>query len=237
MEQSTPEASRAAVVLPAGGSGERMGGQKKQFRLLGDAPVFIQTIRAFRKVEEVDEIVLVVPVSEMDHADRELSSHNVEASIVAGGDTRQESVDNGLTALSDRPDVVLVHDAVRPFIQPSKIEELIKGVGIHGAAALAIPVSDTLRRADDSIFRESVDRTDMFRMQTPQGARFPVMKEAFRLAETSGFIGTDEVALLQRAGYEIHLLLGDERNIKITHPSDWLMAEVLWLAWSKEQAQ
>ncbi|MCH8032030.1 MAG: 2-C-methyl-D-erythritol 4-phosphate cytidylyltransferase [Bacteroidetes bacterium] len=227
--------NRVAVIVPAAGLGSRMGGTPKQFRMLGNAPLLVQTLRAFAAVEEVGIVVVAVPEKEVNVVEELLAQFGLAVQVVAGGATRQESVGEGLGAVGQTAEVALVHDAVRPFISVQQIREVIAAIHEHSAAAVAVPVADTLRRSADAVFGETVDRESLFRMLTPQGARMDLLLNAHEEAKADGFTTTDEVELLQRAGVNAHLVLGDERNIKITSPSDWAMAEALWPAWQKTE--
>ena len=216
-------AGRAGVVLPAGGEGRRMGGAPKQFRLLGGAPVLVQTTRAFVVHPAVDALVVVVPEEAVEETAELFQNHDVEADVVAGGATRQASVGAGLAALAGRVDLALVHDAVRPFVTAALIHRVVEAVRQHGAAAAALPVSDTLRRSDGAVFGDAVERDGTWAMQTPQGARLDWLLAAH--ARHGSPPATDEVGLLQRAG---RLVEGDARNLKLTRPDDWALAEALW---------
>ena len=227
--------ARVAVIVPAAGSGARMGGALKQFRMLGDAPLLVQTLRAFAGVEEVETIVVAAPENEVNVVEELLAQFGLAVQVVAGGASRQESVGEGLGAVGHTAGVVLVHDAVRPFISVNQIREIIKAILEHGAAAVAVPVADTLRRGADAVFGETVDREGLFRMLTPQGARTDLLLKAHEKAKADGFVGTDEVEVLQHGGVDVHLVLGDERNIKITRPSDWALAKALWPGWQRTE--
>jgi 2-C-methyl-D-erythritol 4-phosphate cytidylyltransferase len=210
-----------------------MGGEPKQRRLLGGAPVVVQTLRAFARHPAVGALIVVVPPSDLDPFRCLLDEYGVRATVTPGGATRQESVAHGLDAVPDGTDLVLVHDAVRPFIAADRIAAVVKSARAEGAAALAVPVADTLRRAEGNRFGATVPREGLWRMQTPQAARLDWLREAHTAAMQDGFIGTDEVEVLQRAGRAVRLVEGDARNVKLTHPADWALAEALWLDWQR----
>lgn len=215
------------VVLPAGGAGARLGGEAKQFRRLGDAPVVVQTLRAFATHPEVGPAVIVVPAGEEAATASMLAEFGVEAAVVAGGPSRQDSVVNGVAALPEAVQLVLVHDAVRPFVSHEMISRVVSGVRESGAAAAAVPVADTLRRGSGSTFGETVSRDGVWAMQTPQGAR----RDWLEAAASGGTPATDEVGLLQSVGHDARIVEGDSRNLKITRPSDWSLALALWPTW------
>lgn len=221
------------VVIPAGGSGRRMGGDRKQYRQLGDAPVLIQTLRAFSKHPEVGPLVVVVPEDAAGETETQLEAVGLVADVVAGGKTRQASVGNGLAALPPSVEWVLVHDAVRPFVSMALISRVIARVRAAGAAAPAVPVADTLRRGADGTFGETVSRDGVWAMQTPQAARRDLLEIAY--ARATGAVTTDDVDLLQRAGVEVALVEGDARNLKLTRPEDWEIALALWPSWCSDQ--
>ena len=225
------------VVLPAGGSGSRMaapGAPAKQFRDLGGAPVLVQTLRAFLRHEAVGPAVVVVPVGEAGATRALLAAHGAEAAVVAGGRTRQASVAAGVRALPEAVEVVLVHDAVRPFVSRSVIGSTIEAARAHGAAAAAVPVADTLRQGGAGpLFGATVDRAGLWAMQTPQAARRAWLVRA--AANAAGHVATDEVGLLQHAGHPVRIVEGDARNVKLTRPSDWALAEALWPGWMRDE--
>ena len=225
------------VVIPAGGSGSRMaepGRPAKQFREIGGAPILVHTVRAFNRSPDVGTVVVVAPASDVEAVRVHLGANATEAEVVAGGRTRQASVKNGLAALADGVDGVLVHDAVRPFVTRSVIADVVLSIREHGAAAAARPVADTLRRGGAGpLFGETVSREGLWAMQTPQGARLDWLRRAFALAGDQTF--TDEVGLLQHAGYPVRIVEGDPRTFKITRPGDWDLAQSLWPEWQRDE--
>jgi len=150
--------------------------------------------------------------------------------VVEGGDNRQESVSNALAAVECiEEDIVLVHDAVRPLIDPATIERTIDAIVKHGAAIVGLPAVDTIkqveRTADGAIVTSTIPRERVVLAQTPQGARCGLLLRAFREAEADGFAGTDEASVLERAGIEVAVVAGSARNFKITQPGDIELAE------------
>ena len=225
------------VVLPAGGAGSRMaepGRPAKQFRLLGGAPVVVQTLRAFARHAGVGPAVVVVPAGEEDETRARLAAHGAEAAVVAGGPSRQASVARGLAALPASVTTVLVHDAVRPFVPQSVIGNVTDAARRHGAAAAAVPVADTLRAGGRGpLFGDTVPRDGLWAMQTPQASRRDWLERA--AANAAGFVATDEVGLLQHAGHPVWIVEGDARNVKLTRPADWHLAQALWPQWVRDE--
>ncbi|NBB75012.1 MAG: 2-C-methyl-D-erythritol 4-phosphate cytidylyltransferase [Bacteroidetes bacterium] len=229
-------ASDVAVLVPAAGQGTRLGGRRKQFRTLGGQPLLVQTLLAFERHPAVDHLVVAAP---SDHV-RETSDGLQEAGItkltavVSGGASRQDSVRLALRAAPASVGVILVHDAVRPFIGPAAIRAVVDAVRTHGAAALATPVADTLRKVSGDVFGETVSRSHLFRMQTPQGARRPLFEAAHRTAARDGLTATDDVELVQHLGHDVHVVAGSTRNFKITTPDDWDLAKQRWPHWAEK---
>ncbi len=219
-----------AVVIPAAGTGSRMGGERKQFRRLGDHPLFVETLRALDRHEAIDLLVLAAPVADHLAISEALTGATLRAPVVLapGGATRQASVRAGLELVPSFVAMVLVHDGVRPFVSRLAIDRVIEAIRETGAAALAVEATDTLRRGSDGWFGESVPREGLYRMQTPQGARRDWLIEAHEAAVRDGVEATDDVALLQRIGRSVRIVEGDPLNIKVTTPADWELARRLW---------
>jgi 2-C-methyl-D-erythritol 4-phosphate cytidylyltransferase len=187
----------------------------------------------------VTALVVAVPRGEADVAEAMFRSFGVgdriELRVVEGGATRQASVQAALVATPAQTDVVLVHDAARPFLPAGRLAAVLEEAARYGAAALAIPVADTLRGARDGELARTVDRAGLWAMQTPQAARTALLRDALASATRDGFEGTDEVALLERADIGVRLVEGDARNFKVTTDGDWVMAEALATVMSEER--
>lgn len=204
----------------------------KQFLAIGGVPILIHSLRAFLAVERVDGIYIAVRASEIYRMKAHIAEFGLGAKIhvVEGGENRQQSVYRALTALAAGPDdVVLVHDAVRPLIDPAIIERTIDAVVRHGAAIVGLPAVDTIkqveRTANGAIISSTIPRERVVHAQTPQGARYATLKRAFDEAEADEFLGTDEASLLERAGVQVVVVAGSAKNFKITQPGDLELAE------------
>ena len=204
----------------------------KQFLEVGGVPVLVRSVRAFLAVARVDAVCVAVRAQERERVQAQLAEHKLGARVhlVEGGDNRQQSVGNALAALEcDEDDVVLVHDAVRPLIDAATIERTIDAVVKHGAAIVGLPAVDTIkqveRTAEGAIVTATIPRERIVQAQTPQGARFGLLRRAFVEAEADEFAGTDEASLLERAGVEVAVVQGTARNFKITQPGDIELAE------------
>lgn len=228
---------KVAVLIPAAGQGTRMGGRRKQFRMLGGKPLLVQTLLVFERHPDVDYILVATPSEAVQALSRELRAVGITklATVVAGGTTRQASVAAALRATPEPVGIVLVHDAVRPFVRPAQVAGVIDMVRRAGAAALAVPITDTLRKGQNECFGQTVAREGLFAMQTPQGFRRAWLEAAHVEAAHQGHRSTDDVELVQRLGYAVQLVPGSTRNIKITTPDDWEVAQVLWPYWEVER--
>ena len=205
------------VILPAAGIGTRMAaagaGAPKQFLSLRGLPILIHSLQAFLSVPHVSGIYIAVREPEQPRLRELLAEHHLadRIHIVTGGDTRQESVANALAELpSTSPqDIVLVHDAVRPLIDPATIERTIEAIRRHGAAIVGMPAIDTIkqveRTADGALITATIPRELIVHAQTPQGATVALMRQAFDEALRDEFTGTDEASLLERALSLIHI--------------------------------
>lgn len=229
------DAHEVAVLVPAAGEGTRLGGPRKQFRTLGDRPLLVQTLFPFERHPAVGHLVVAVPEGGIQDVSDRLQAEGLSTltAVVRGGSSRQASVRHALRAVPSEVEVVLVHDAVRPFVAADEVGALVDAVRTHGAAALALPVADTLRRGDENTFGETVSRDGLYRMQTPQGFRREWLEEAHRAAAAEDVTATDDVGLVQRVGHDVHVVEGSRRNVKITTPADWAFAQQLWDVWTQ----
>jgi 2-C-methyl-D-erythritol 4-phosphate cytidylyltransferase / 2-C-methyl-D-erythritol 2,4-cyclodiphosphate synthase len=208
-----PQPPRIACVLVAAGSGQRFGtALAKQFATCAGKPVIRHAAEALAAAG-----VAIQPVGDAAAIGMALAGLD-HLPVVAGGGTRQDSVRAGLEALADgAPDIVLVHDAARPFIPPGTIAALVKALADHGGAIPAAPVADTLKRGSDGRITATVDRAGLFRAQTPQAFRFGLLLRLHRAAPRGA---TDDASVLEAAGEAVALVAGHEDNIKITWPED-----------------
>ena len=232
---------KVVVIIPAAGLGTRMAPASskgktpsKQFTELGGTPILIHTLRKFAAESVVTEILVALRKDEMggflERLHTEGSELTKKVKLVEGGEHRQHSVANALAAVSAAPDdVVLVHDAVRPFVTPEIIVQVIHGAEKFGAAIAGTPAVDTIKKvertAEGALITATIPREHVVMAQTPQGFRYHVLKKAFDEATADGFMGTDEASLVERSGHEVAVVMGSPRNIKITTPGDMELAE------------
>jgi 2-C-methyl-D-erythritol 4-phosphate cytidylyltransferase len=194
-------------------------------------PILLRTVAAFDAVAVVGRIVVVAPPSHLRRVRLLLRAAALRSAWLAvpGGSERQDSVWNGLEALDPLPEIVLVHDAVRPLVTERMIREVIRATGRHGAAIAAVPVKDTIRQMGGGRgggTSRTLDRSRLRAVQTPQGFRAEILLKAHRKARREGFLGTDEASLVERIGVPVRLVMGDYRNIKITTPEDLATASL-----------
>ncbi|HEV2234753.1 MAG TPA: 2-C-methyl-D-erythritol 4-phosphate cytidylyltransferase [Terriglobia bacterium] len=225
------------AIIPAAGVGVRMGGgTPKQFLSLEGVPIFVHTLRKFVAAHSIDEIFLALRAEDMErvHQDIDREHFSKTVRLVAGGPTRQETVALALAEASEGTEVVVVHDAVRPFIELEMIGRVVETARKDGAAILGIPSVDTVKQVERQTILGTIPRERIVLAQTPQAFRCNIIQEAFARANADGFIGTDESSLVERLGHPVTVLMGSDRNIKITKPSDLPLAR-LYIA--QEQGQ
>lgn len=225
-------APSVAVIIPAAGFGSRMHlDQPKQYHLLAGQPMLVRTVKAFLQTEIADvpiaTIVVAVAEDRLGQATEMFDRYGLLSArlqLVAGGGRRQDSVRAGLAALDPGIGIVLVHDGARPLITPRLIARCYAAVLRDGAAILALPVKDTLKRAGDcGQVAATVDRADLWQAQTPQGARRELLERAYLVNGEADV--TDESSLLEKAGIPVTIVEGSENNLKITRPEDLGLAE------------
>ena len=210
-----------AVLVPAGGVGARLGRRTpKQFLALGHEPILAVTLRHFRRHPRVAAVVVAVPAAHVDRARRVLRGVGAPVTVVKGGATRQESVWCALQAAPASAEIMLVHDAVRPFLTRSLIDALIDGAVRDGAAICGLPIAETVKRVREGLVEATLDRDGLWSVQTPQAFRAAVLREAHDKARRDGFVGTDEAMLVERLGHPVRMVPGLADNVKITTADD-----------------
>jgi len=210
------------AVIVAGGSGKRMGDVYKQFSLIAGKQLFLYPLEKFLEYG-VKRVVLVVPEEKLSLIKEKTSKFNEKIKVVRGGKRRQDSVYNGFKETSE--EIVLIHDAVRPFISVELIARVVKGVEKFGICAPGIPVRDTLKiyKKDEILWTRS--RTNLLQVQTPQGFRSGILEHIVSLFSTHSF--TDELAFAEKLNYDIRWVEGDPFNIKVTYPMDMKLAQAI----------
>lgn len=226
--------SKITAILPAAGLGTRMGAETpKQFLELDGAPILVHSLRKLASCELVTDIIVATRGDEVGRLEERLRQEKFRQTlrVVKGGDTRQESVAAALKQVESDTEIVLVHDAVRPFVTREQIARVIEEARNCGAAILGIPAMDTVKEVkrtslpeDVALITMTVPRERVVMAQTPQAFRTQILRDAFARAEADGVNASDEAGLVERLGQEVHVVLGSERNIKITKPADMELA-------------
>lgn len=213
-----------AIIL-AGGSGSRMGADRNKVLLsLQNEPVITRSVKAFSSL--VDGVVLVSRKDDIPAMQAAMDAASLSATIVAGGESRQASVWNGLLALPESCTHVLIHDGARCMVDEGTIRRCMASVEAHGTGVAAIPAIDTIKQVDaDELVLSTPDRSTLRAVQTPQGFAVDLIRQAHLAAQADAFLGTDDASLVERLGVPVRLTLGDRRNIKLTTPEDMKMAE------------
>jgi len=228
-----PGTPRAWAVVPAGGRGRRMGpGTPKQYLEVGGAPLLVHTLRALLACPLIEAAVLVAPPDDLERAAAIVARHALDRVVgpVAGGAERQDSVRAGLAHVPEGVDVIVVHDAVRPFPDPERLARAVRmaagGVGV----VVGRPASDTIKRVDAAgRVSETPDRARLWQAFTPQCFPAKMIAAAYEAAQRDGAAGTDDAALVERVGGPVVMLEGDRERLKVTHPDDLAIVRA-WLA-------
>lgn len=221
------------AVVPAAGLGTRMGGAtRKQYLTLGGFPLLALSLNVLQRAESIREIILSIPQQDSDYCWNQIIKPfglNKVSHVVAGGARRQDSVRNGLMAISDPPDLVLVHDGVRPFLQHDFVEQSIYRAKETGAAVVAMPMHDTVKRVDSRrVIQETLNREGLWHIQTPQVFRYDWLLKGHQQAQKENWEVTDDAALIERIGYPVSVVEGSCFNIKITTPDDLIFGEAIF---------
>jgi 2-C-methyl-D-erythritol 4-phosphate cytidylyltransferase len=218
-----------SAIIVAGGSSQRMGFDKL-FVTIANEPVIAHAIRAFEGTKSVSEIIVVTREQRHDELQKITSGAGFRKirAIVPSGERRQDSVRAGLDRIDRDAKYVAVHDAARPLITREQIELTVAQCRVHGAATLAQPVNDTLKRVDaDLLVVGSVDRHQLYAMQTPQIFERTLIEDAYRRVHAENILVTDEVSAVERLGQKIALVINDDFNFKITYPHDLPVADFI----------
>lgn len=215
------------AVIVAAGSASRMGGIDKVMAPLQGEPMVLRTIREFQNCDAIREIVvvtrpdLIIPIMSL------VQGLDKVKAVVAGGQTRQESVSLGLNALSDKVKLAAIQDGARPLVTWQVIDRVVRAANSYGAAAPAIPVKDTIKTVQGGLVKETPDRKLLYAVQTPQVFDLDLLRGALKKAKEDGAEVTDDCSAVERLGMRVKIVEGDERNLKITTPFDLAVAKML----------
>ncbi len=215
------------AVIVAAGNASRMGGIDKIMADLQGEPVIVRTVRSFQVCDAIREIVIVtreellVPIMSL------CAKFPKVKAVVTGGNSRLESVHNGLNALSSKVKLAAIHDGARPLVSWQVIDRTVRAANSYGAAAPAVPVKDTIKKVQGGLVSETPDRSCLRAVQTPQVFDFDLLRGALKKAKEDGAAVTDDCSCVERIGFKVKIVEGDERNIKITTPMDLKIAALL----------
>ena len=215
------------AVIVAAGTASRMGGVDKVMAPLAGEPMIRYSVRAFQECQVIREVVIVTRQDLMEKIAVLCKEYPKVMAVVAGGSTRQESVELGLAALSDKVKVVAIHDGARPLITDEVIDRAVRAGSTYGAAIPAVPVKDTTKLVKGGVVADTPERSQLQAVQTPQVFDLDLLKAALKKACDDEVTVTDDSGAVERIGMKVKVVSGDERNIKVTTPQDLKIAEVL----------
>ena len=223
---------KTVAIIPAGGVGRRMGnGIPKQYLPLAGIPIIVLTLQTFQRSPVVDEIFLVVPEGDIPEVRQEIVDRyglSKVGLVLPGGKERQDSVRNALQHVSDEHGIIVIHDAVRPFVSGDLISRAVATAREFGAITVGAPVKDTVKEVTAQGWVEkTVSREGLWLTQTPQAFRRPIIIAAYKKAAAEGFYGTDDASLVERMGVPVRMIPGDCNNIKVTTPEDLLLGNLI----------
>ena len=220
--------NKVSAIILAAGSGSRFG-EKKQFKELNGKPIWFYSLNTFIQSESVDELILVIPNDSLETLKQSQvftslnKTNNIK--LVSGGESRKDSVFNGLKVVKKAIDIVCIHDAARPFVKASYIKHSVEACSEFDGAIIAIPSVDTVKKVDKQIIKNTIDRESLWMAQTPQ--TFKKDKLLYAIKNSSHLNITDESMLMEEANFKIKLIEGDQSNFKITNEIDWELAKVM----------
>jgi 2-C-methyl-D-erythritol 4-phosphate cytidylyltransferase len=222
--------AEVAAVIPSAGVGARFGARTpKQFLRLRTDSILAATVRHFARHPGVRAVIVAAPEPWVAQARRILGPQAPRArlTVVAGGRTRQDSVWLALQAAPEEVEIIVVHDAVRPLITRHLIDAVVRAAADEGAAICALPITETVKRVRGELVEATLDRSDLWAVQTPQAFRADLLREAHEKARRDGVVGTDDAMLVERLGHPVRVVRGLEENVKITTPADLRRARSL----------
>ena len=222
---------KTSAIIPAAGDSSRLNEtSKKQFTEINGKPLLHYVLRAFQESTTINEVVLVVPESDKNYVKNEIvekNSFTKVAEIIRGGALRQDSVKNGFDAVMPDTDLVIIHDAARPFIDPVFINSIIYEAYDKNCVISAIPVNDTLKVEENGLVKNTTARDSVWRAQTPQAFKYDILKDSYKKVDFKNRNFTDESQIVEYAGYDVYIVEGSIYNFKITTPDDMKLAELI----------
>lgn len=222
---------KIVALIAAAGKGKRMNTRiSKPFILISGKPILAYTLEKFEKCKLIDKIYLVVSPEEKEICHKNIIlkyNFSKVQELVDGGETRQDSIYNGLKALDKDADIVVIHDGARPLVEESIIQDSIEKAQEYGAAITVIPIKDTVKKSENNFFiSKTLNREEIWRAQTPQTFKYDIILSAYHQAYKDKHLATDDAAIVESYGYKVKLIIGSEENIKITTPFDLIVADI-----------
>ena len=215
----------SSAIITAAGSGRRFG-EVKQFKKLHGKPLYQYSLDIFIQSRLFDEIILVIPKSNQQKVQKEIKmKYGSQVGLVIGGPDRQDSVKNAIQNSNSKVDLVVIHDAARPFITKTLIEQCVSACETSDGAIIAMQPHDTIKLSNDNVVEKTIDRSIVWMAQTPQAFNKHKLLEAYSSSEFDDLVVTDESSLMEKLGYKIVIVPGTGKNFKITTPDDWERAE------------
>jgi 2-C-methyl-D-erythritol 4-phosphate cytidylyltransferase len=232
---------KTVAIIPAGGAGRRMGkGIPKQYLPLAGIPILVHTLQAFQRSPVIDEVFLAVSEGDIPEVRQAIVVKyglSKVSLILPGGQERQDSVRNALQHVSDEHGIIVIHDAVRPFVSADLISRAVAAAREFGAITVGVPVKDTVKEATaEGWVKKTVTREGLWLTQTPQAFRRPIIVTAYQKAAAEGFYGTDDASLVERMEISVRMILGESDNIKVTTPEDLRLGDLIIRRASCERA-
>jgi len=223
---------KISAIIPAAGHGLRFGGSMpKQFKNIGGRPLLLHTVQPFVVSSKITEIIIAVPSDWIGEISELIAGidNDQKIKLVAGGERRQDSVNNGLQAVAADTDIVVIHDAGRPFVTEKMIDDCISACEHHAGAIIAMPARDTVKSVatGEHHIEGTIPRSTIWLAQTPQAFQKDILTTALLAADSENISGTDEAALVERLGHQVAVVEGSPKNIKITTPEDWQYAATI----------
>ncbi|MDD5015513.1 MAG: 2-C-methyl-D-erythritol 4-phosphate cytidylyltransferase [Atribacterota bacterium] len=222
---------KIVALIAAAGKGRRMNSRiSKPFIPISGKPILAYTIDKFEKCKSINKIYLIVSPEEKEICHKDIIlrySFSKVQELVNGGDTRQDSIYNGLKVLDKDTDIVVIHDGARPLVEEAIIQDSIEKAQKYGAAIVAIPIKDTVKKSENNFYiNKTLNREKIWRAQTPQTFKYDIILPAYHQAYKDKYLATDDAAIVEKYGHKVKLIIGPEENIKITTPFDLIVAEV-----------
>ena len=218
-----------SAIIPAAGSGVRFG-DKKQFKVINGQPLIYHTLKPFLESNMINEVVVVASEQDMGLVKKIILSLKPSKNIlvVTGSSTRQGSIKNALKSINKKTNVICIHDAVRPFITKKLISRLIKSLQGNDSIIVGKKSTDTLKHVVNGLVEKTLNREEVWSVQTPQVFHKEVLLDAYEKASNENLIGTDDAVLLEKAGYKVKIIEDNSINFKITAKEDWTIAQALF---------